>query len=371
MLAKEIIRIINSHVPERLQESWDNCGLQIGDGNREVKKMLVALEVTDRVISEAIQNGCEMIVTHHPFFFTPIKSLNFLNYRGRLAKRLIDAEMIVYAAHTNYDQMPFGISDALGEWLELENRRMLQQTAGLKGYKLATYVPDTHAKDVLFAMLEAGAGSLGNYSHCSFSTDGIGTFRALHGAKPFLGEVNNLAEFKEVKVEALVKESNKKQVIEAMLKVHPYEVAAYDLIAMENKLDDTGYGCVGELSEAVVLADYAERLSKKWGCPIMIHGNRERVVQTVSCCGGDGADMIPIAAGKSDVFVTGDVRASRAQMAIEAGIPLLVAPHYKTEKPGADRLADLLADWLEGVEVLKTEQDDLVETSWATPFAER
>lgn len=369
MLAKEIIRIINNKIPERLQESWDNCGLQVGDVNCEVRKILVALEVTDSVISEAIEQECQMIVTHHPFFFTPIKSLDFQTYRGKLAKRLINAQTLVYSAHTNYDQMPFGVSDALGEWLELDQRQILKQTAGLKGYKLATYVPDTHAQDVLFAMLDAGAGSLGNYTHCSFSTEGIGTFRALHGAKPFLGEVNNLAEFKEVKVEVLVTEVNKTQVIQAMLKAHPYEVAAYDLFAMENALDEAGYGCVGVLKSPMVLADYADRLSQKWNCPIMIHGNPEKSIQTVSCCGGDGADLIPIAARVSDVYITGDVRASRAQMAIEAGIPLLVAPHYKTEKPGADRLADLLDIWLEEVSILKTDRDDLVETTWATPVA--
>jgi len=369
MLAQEIIQIINKEIPERMQESWDNCGLQIGDVNRVVKKILVALEVTDQVITEAIEQDCQMIVTHHPFFFTPIKSLNFQTYRGRLAKRLIDAQMLVYAAHTNYDQMPFGVSDALGEWMGLKNRRFLSPTTGLKGYKLSTYVPESHAKDVLFAMLEAGAGSLGNYTHCSFSTEGIGTFRALHGAKPFLGEIDNLAEFKEIKVEAIVTESNKKKVVAAMLAAHPYEVAAYDLFLMENALDEAGYGIVGELGNSMTIAEFAQSLAVKWNCPLMIHGDRNAEARTVSCCGGDGGDLIPVAARVSDVYVTGDVRASRAQMAIEAGIPVIVAPHYKTEKPGADRLAQLLGQWLEEVNVVKTERDDLVETSWVSPFA--
>jgi dinuclear metal center YbgI/SA1388 family protein len=370
MFAKEIIRIIDHKIPERLQESWDNCGLQLGDVNQEVKRIMVVLEVTEAVVAEAIANECQMIVTHHPFFFTPIKTLDFTSFRGRLAKRLIDHGILVYSAHTNYDQMPFGVSDALGEWLGLENRRILQRTKGLSGYKLATFVPETHAKEVLFAMLEAGAGTLGHYSHCSFSTEGIGTFRAHQGAKPFLGQVNHLAEFKEIKVEAMVTEGNKNQVIEAMLKAHPYEVAAYDLVVMENDLSQAGYGMVGQLAEPVEIGQWAEDLAKRWSCPIMVHGDRQAQVQTVSCCGGEGADLIPYAARQSQVYVTGDVRASRAQMAIEAGLAVLVVPHYKTEKPGAVRLAGLLSDWLEGVDIVQTDRDDLVRTSWAIPFAE-
>lgn len=370
MLVKEIIGKINGEIPESLQESWDNCGLQLGDQDQNVERILVALEVTDEVIDEALESQCQMIVTHHPFFFAPIKRLDFQSFRGRLAKRLIDHEIAVYSAHTNFDQMPFGVSDALGEWMGLSNRRILQRVAGIKGYKLSTYVPGTHAKDVLSAMMEAGAGTLGKYTHCSFSTEGIGTFRALHGAKPFLGEVDNLAEFKEMKVEVMVTDANKDRVVEAMLAAHPYEVAAYDLFLMKNAVAEFGYGSVGELNESMALSTYADQMAKKFGCPVMIHGDQNREVQTISCCGGDGADLIPLAAAKSDLYLTGDIRASRAQMAIEAGLPLLVVPHYKTEKPGVIRFAQLLESWFDELQIVQTKQDDLVQTSWTTPFAE-
>ncbi len=371
MLASEIIDGINRRIPERLQESWDNCGLQLGDENQSVKRVMVALELTHGVIDEAIEKKCEMIVTHHPFFFTPIRSLDFTSFRGRLAHRLIENQILVYSAHTNLDQMPFGISDALAKQLGIENCGFLQSTSTVKGYKLSTYVPETHSKEVLFAMLEAGAGTLRNYTHCSFSTEGSGTFRAQHGARPFLGEVNHLAEFKEIKLEVLVTDLNRDQVIREMLHAHPYEVAAYDLFVMENGLDETGYGMVGDRTESISIAEYADEIAKKFACPVMICGDRERQVKTISCCGGEGADLISLAAKHSDLYVTGDIRASKAQMAIEAGLALLVLPHRETEKPGVDQLQDLLKEWFADLIVFGTDADDVIETSWAVPFAER
>lgn len=371
MLASEIVSIINLRVPERLQESWDNCGLQLGDEKRSVERMMVALEITHGVIDEAIEKQCEMIVTHHPFFFTPIRSLDFTSVRGKLAQRLIENKIIVYSAHTNLDQMPFGISDALAKRLGIESTRFLQGTSAIKGYKLSTYVPSTHAKEVLFAMLEAGAGTLRNYTHCSFSLEGVGTFRAQQGARPFLGEVNHLAEFKEMKIEVLVTDLNRERVIREMLRTHPYEVAAYDLFIMENPLDETGYGMVGERFEPISISDYADELASIFNCPISIYGDRNRQVKTISCCGGEGADLIPIAARTSDLYVTGDIRASKAQMAMEAGLALLVLPHRETEKPGIDQFQGLLQEWFSDLRIFGSNADDLLEMSWAIPFAER
>ena len=371
MLASEIISEINRQVPERLQESWDNCGLQLGDANQSVNRVMVALEMTHGVIDEAIEKRCEMIITHHPFFFTSIRSLDFTSVRGKLVQRLIENKLIVYSAHTNLDQMPFGISDALAKRLGLESIKFLQGTSVIKGYKLSTYVPETHAKEVLFSMMEAGAGTLRNYTHCSFALEGIGTFRALHGARPFFGEVNQLAEVKEIKLEVLVTDVNREQVIREMLKAHPYEVAAYDLFAMENSLGETGYGMVGERGESISLADYADELANKFACPISIYGDRNRQVKTISCCGGEGADLIPIAAGSSDLYVTGDIRASKAQMAIEAGLALLVLPHRETEKPGVEQFQELLQEWFSDLKIFGSNADDLLEMSWAIPFAER
>jgi dinuclear metal center YbgI/SA1388 family protein len=371
MLASEIIDGINQRVPEGLQESWDNSGLQLGDKNQLVERVMVALEVTDGVIDEAIDRNCQMIVTHHPFFFSPIQSLDFTSFRGKLAHRLIENKICVYSAHTNLDQMPFGISHALARQLGLKNCGFLQNTSTIRGYKLSTFVPENYSKEVLFAMLEAGGGTLRNYTHCSFSTEGIGTFRAQGGARPFLGEVNHLAEFKEIKLEVLVTDLNRDQVIHAMLKAHPYEVAAYDLLAMENALDQTGYGMVGELEESYSLADYAEEVAKSFACPVRIHGDREKLVKTVSCCGGEGADLIPLAAAHSDLYVTGDIRASKAQVAIEAGLTLLVLPHRETEKPGVDQLLTLLKEWFDDLIIFGTEADDVVETSWTISLADR
>lgn len=371
MLASEIIAGIKRRIPEDFQESWDNCGLQLGDRNQRVERLMVALEVTDGVIDEAIEKNCEMIITHHPFFFTSIRSLDFTSFRGKLAQRLIENKILVYSAHTNLDQMSFGISDALAKTLGLSNYVFLQSTSAVKGYKLSTFVPESYSKEVLFAMLGAGAGTLKNYTDCSFSTEGIGTFRAQRGARPFLGQVNHLAEFKEIKLEVLVTNLNRDQVIAEMLKAHPYEVAAYDLIALENGLDETGYGMVGQVEKPISIASYADELAKKFACPVEIHGDRERLVTVISCCGGEGADLIPLAAKCSDLYVTGDIRASKAQMAVEAGLPLLVLPHRETEKPGIDQFRALLKEWFVNLTVFATDADDVVETSWAIPLADR
>ena len=288
MLASEIIDGINERIPESLQESWDNCGLQLGDKNQQVERVMVALEVTHGVIDEAIEKKCQMIITHHPFFFTPIRSLDFTSFRGKLARRLIENEMLVYSAHTNLDQMPFGISDALAKQLGIGKYAFLQGTSAGKDYNV--------------------------------STD---------------------------------------------------ELVTYELIAMENSLHETGYGMVGELEKSCSLAAFANDVAKNFACPVLIHGDRDRQVKVISCCGGEGADLIPLAAACSDLYVTGDIRASKAQMAIEAGLALLVLPHRATEKPGVDQFQALLEAWFADLTVFGTNSDDVVETSWAISFADR
>lgn len=129
MKIRDIAAAIEEFAPLGLQESYDNAGLVVGRADTEVHKLLLAVDVTEEVIEEAVAEGCDLIVTHHPVIFHPLKRLNSASYTERCVEQAIRHGIALYAAHTNLDSAPEGMSWRVGHMLSLGAMRVLKPSA--------------------------------------------------------------------------------------------------------------------------------------------------------------------------------------------------------------------------------------------------
>lgn len=353
---KDIISIMGELAPECIAESWDNPGLHIGNPEKPVKKILAAVDPIESVAREALDRNADMLITHHPLFFDNIMSLREDRSIGSITALLIRGNIALYCAHTNLDNARGGVNDYLARIFEMEEVKTLEALNGCGYEKIVVFVPEGYEDSVFSAMAEAGAGHIGNYSHCTFRTGGIGTFKPGENTKPFLGQRGELAQAKEYRLETIVPSELTDSVITAMLKAHPYEEAAYDIYALRNYRRDIGPGRIGVLPKAIPLNKFAEKVKKRLGLKqVKCSGNLDRTVKRVALCGGSGSSLIDTAAAlKADVFLTGDVKHHDAHKAMGLGIALIDAGHFGTEK--------IVPDIIKGhIEKYTTERNLIVE----------
>jgi dinuclear metal center YbgI/SA1388 family protein len=189
MKINEIIQALESLAPPALQENYDNSGLLTGNKEDEVTGAIVCLDSTEEVLDEAIATGCNLIIAHHPIIFSGLKKITGKTYVERIIIKAIKNNLAIYAIHTNLDNVYAGVNQKIASRLSLKNTRILLPKENML-VKLCTFVPESHASKVQNALFAAGGGSIGNYSECSFSQQGTGTFKAGKGAQPFKGQLN-------------------------------------------------------------------------------------------------------------------------------------------------------------------------------------
>ncbi|MDO4191482.1 MAG: Nif3-like dinuclear metal center hexameric protein, partial [Bacteroidales bacterium] len=186
MILSEVIKHIETIAPHELQESWDNSGLIVGNTQQEITQVLACLDVTEKVVMEAIQNNCQLILSHHPLIFKGIRQIvdnnNYIQHTITLA---IKHNIAIYAAHTSLDNSPVGINAFLAQKMGLTDIQILVPKENCL-YKLVTYVPQDYENKVKEALFKSGAGEIGNYSSCSYNIVGMGTFMANKNAHPFV-----------------------------------------------------------------------------------------------------------------------------------------------------------------------------------------
>lgn len=342
--ASVIIHAMEQLAPRYLAESWDNIGLLVGHPDQQVDRVLVALDVTVEVAEAAAQQGCQLIICHHPPLFKPLKAIRTDGPQGAMLSLLLRNDIAVYAAHTNLDIAPGGVNDALAVRLGLRHTQPLQVTYEEKLLKLAVFVPQTHLVQVREALCQAGAGHIGNYSHCTFQAQGQGTFLPLAGTTPFLGQQGQMEYAAEARLETVLSQEKTEPVLRALREAHPYEEIAYDLYPLSNTGKHYGLGRVGKLSAAIPCSSWLEQLKKALLLShVTVAGNTEKSVQTIAVCGGSGAGLIDQAARLgADVFVTGDVKYHEAQQALALGLTIVDAGHFATEQPVVESVAAYL-----------------------------
>jgi dinuclear metal center YbgI/SA1388 family protein len=342
MKIKEVVNAIEQHAPLAYAETWDNAGLLVGDDNKEVLGVLIALDFTEEILQEAIEKKCNLIITHHPLIFKGLTKIDNHSAIGRMVLTAIAHNIAVYAAHTNLDNAIEGVNAYLAGKIGLTNTKILAPQIN-RMMKLVVFVPEKYAETVGDALYAAGAGSIGNYDSCGFSTAGTGTFRANDKANPFVGERGKVHKEKEIRIETVFPEFLQHQIVSAMFNAHPYEVPAYDLYLLQNTYTQAGSGIIGSLQEAVDEIDFLRQLKTVLKIPAIRHSNfTGKKIKTVALCGGAGSFLINNAiAQKADVFVTADLKYHEFFIP-NKNILLVDAGHYETEQFTTLLIKDIL-----------------------------
>ena len=306
---KEVTTFLESIAPLGLQESYDNAGLITGDINSEITRVLITLDVTEKVIEEAIWKNAQLIVAHHPIIFSGLKKITGKNYVERTIIKAIKNDIAIYAAHTNLDIVDSGVNNKICEKLGLENCKILEPaTQQLK--KLVTFIPVEHVDKVREAVFNAGAGNIGNYDNCGFTAEGWGSFRGNENTNPFVGKKGEIHAEKEIRFETIFPGYLQGKIIGSLLKAHPYEEVAYDIYPLENKFDKIGMGMVGSFTKPIAETEFLNQLKKTFNTGLIKHTSLlNKQVQKVAVCGGSGSFLLnaAIAAG-ADFFVSGDFK---------------------------------------------------------------
>ncbi|WP_336515865.1 Nif3-like dinuclear metal center hexameric protein [Pollutibacter soli] len=354
MKTAEIINFLETVAPTALQEDYDNSGLIVGDPGMECKGAMVCLDITDDVLTEALQTGINLVISHHPLVFRGMKRFSEKNPVGRLLIRAIRENLMIYAIHTNLDNTWDGVSFKMAEKLGLEKPSVLDPKKG-QLLKLITFVPLNHVDKVRNALFEAGAGEIGNYSECSFASEGNGSFKAGDQTDPFVGEKGRRHLEPESRLEVILPIFRDKAVIQALKASHPYEEVAFDLVPLANVFERAGSGVVGSLPSAMEEKHFLALVQKEFDIPMIRHSAlKGEPIQRVALCGGAGSFLIPKAlqAG-ADIFMTGDLKYHDFFEA-DGRIILADIGHYESEQYTQDLLIDRLKQKFPNFAVLKT-----------------
>ena len=339
---KEITNYLESIAPLSTQESYDNCGLLVGNGDTEVERVLISLDCTEEVIDDAIEKKCQLIISHHPIIFQGLKKINGGDYVQRVVIKAIQNNIALYAIHTNLDNYRFGVNFEISNRLGLKNTNILQpKTNSLS--KLVVFIPKEFAEKVSEAMFDSGAGRIGNYSECLFNTVGTGTYKPSDSATPFEGKSGVRSSVEEVKAEFLVENSRISAVLSAMISAHPYEEVAYDLISLNNTNEFEGSGMIGELESEISEDQFLDFVKQMFNCGTIKYTKKlGKAIKKVAVCGGSGSFLISQAkAKKADAFITSDVKYHEFFDA-DNRIFLMDIGHYESEQYTKDLIADIL-----------------------------
>ncbi len=309
MKLKELISHLETLAPPAYQEAYDNSGLLFGDPEHTLTGAIISIDCTEEVVEEALQKGCNLIISHHPLIFKGIKRLSTSNYVERTLIKAIKSDIAIYAIHTNLDHVVHGVNKALGDKLGLQNLRILAPKSCLLK-KLSTYCPTEHCDSLKNALFAAGAGQIGNYAECSFSLAGQGSFTPQKGAKPFVGTIGTRQVEAETKIEVMYPQHLERLVLQALKQNHPYEEVAYYLHELSNAHPEVGAGMIGELTEPQDEHTFLQLVKKQLGVPVIKHTHLlGKKVKKVAICGGSGSFLCAQAqAAGADLFITADYK---------------------------------------------------------------
>jgi dinuclear metal center YbgI/SA1388 family protein len=343
MKVSALVDLFDRMYPFALAEDWDNVGLIVGDSKDEITGVLLTLDVTHEVLEEAVAQGCNVIVSHHPVIFRPVKKLNASERQGWLVGKAFEHGISLIALHTNLDSAVGGLNDTLCELLQLTDVKPLVDSGRERFYKLVVFVPADHADKVREAICAQGAGMIGDYEQCSFSTPGEGTFLGAAGTDPFVGKPGSLERVNELRLEVLLRREIAGRVIGALFDAHPYEEVAYDLYPLHNKEKGTGLARIGKLAEPEPFEKFIQRVSNLGILVTRVLGEPMKLIRKVALCSGAGADFLPnaISAG-ADVYVTAEIKHHLGLAAAHKGMALVETDHYTLEQRHWPKLAAIL-----------------------------
>jgi dinuclear metal center YbgI/SA1388 family protein len=310
MTIKEVANFLEKKFPLYLQEDFDNCGVQCGDVLQEITGAMICFEMSEQVIDEAIEKGCNLVISHHPLVLK--RGINKIVPTERVGAMICKAlahNMVLYSMHTNIDSGEGGGNDAFAERLGLQDVKVLEPHKGLYR-KLVVFVPSADAEKLKNALFSIGCGVQGNYDSCGYTLKGQGQFRPLEGSNPYIGTENRVEHVEEERIEMIYPTGLQRAVVQAVYENHPYEEPAFDLLPLENESRTVGLGRIGNLPQEMAVPEFLTYLKERLGFThCRYSGDKSKVVRKVAICGGGGSGFIDLAiASHADAYVSGDFK---------------------------------------------------------------
>lgn len=356
MKIKEIIDHLEKWAPPVYQESYDNSGLLTGDKNAECTGCLITLDTIEAVLDEAIEKNCNLVVSHHPIIFGGLKKITGRNYVERTVLKAIKNDIAIYAIHTNLDNVHTGVNRKICDLIGISEPAILAPKSNLLK-KLTVFVPQEDAERVRKAMFDAGAGSIGRYEECSFSTDGTGTFRPGPDSNPSIGKAGGTREsVAEQRVEFLINGYQSSALLSTLFQAHPYEEVAYFLSDLSNSHQQVGSGMVGELDEEMETGQFLRELKSKMNINCIRHTDIcRKSIKKIAVCGGAGGFLLSAAkrAG-ADIFITSDYKYHEF---FDADGQIIIADigHYESEAFTKELIYDFFTENLTNIAFYSSE----------------
>ena len=332
MKIKDVTNFLEDFAPLMYQESYDNAGLIVGNAENTVSGILICIDSTEDIVNEAIEKSCNLIIAHHPIVFSGLKKITGKTYTERVLIKAIQHNIAIYAAHTNLDNIVNGVNAKIAEKLELKNCRILSPKSKLLK-KLITFCPSSDVSKVRAALFAAGAGNIGNYSECSFNTEGTGTFKGNEDTTPQTGNKGKQNSEPEIKIETIFPANVQNSLLQALFKTHPYEEIAYDIIPLENTYNRIGAGIIGELEKEEGEKEFLQKIKLQMQTNCIRYSTLlGKKIKKVALCGGSGSFLLSdaISAG-ADILITADFKYHQFFDA-EKNIVIADIGHYESEQ---------------------------------------
>lgn len=361
MQVKDIAAVIEKIVPLELAQDWDNVGLLVGEPNRNVKKILLTIDVTGDVIAEAKKLRTDLIVSYHPVIWDGLKKIT-TSSQSSTVYELIRSRISVFSIHTALDAATGGVNDGLAEIVGIVDAKPIGDyvaTPAGDNYKLVVFIPVESAAKVSNAIFAAGTGVIGNYSHCGFTTEGRGSFLPLTDARPAIGKKGKLETVPEVRFETIVPAEKLDDCITTMKKAHPYEMPAFDCYKLYDGRNKFGLGRIGKLAKPTQLNKIIQRIKKNTGAKaIGIVGNEKRLVKTAAVCAGSCGKIInSVIAERCDLYLTGELKHHQAIAAQEAGLTCICLSHSVSERFILSKFAKQLQKKIKQIKIRISKKD--------------
>ncbi|MCJ7691874.1 MAG: Nif3-like dinuclear metal center hexameric protein [Sedimentisphaerales bacterium] len=361
MKIKAITEKIEEMVPLKLAQGWDNVGFLVGDEKGDTKKILLTIDVTGEVVKEAKRLKADLILSYHPVIWDGLKTVTAAG-PGSAVYELVRAGISVFSIHTALDSAIGGVNDGLAEMVGIVEAEPIgdyvDNPAG-DNYKLVVFVPAKSAAKVSNAIFAAGAGTIGTYSNCGFSSEGVGSFLPLQGSKPAVGKKGKLEKVSEVRFETIVSAEKLEAVVSAMKKAHPYEMPAYDIIKLYGTESKYGLGRLGKLAQPASVKKIIEKIKRHTGAKVFgIIGDEKRLVKKAAVCAGSCGKIInSVIAAKCDLYVTGELKHHQALAAQQAHLTCICLSHTVSERFILRKLAKQLRKELKQVKIQISKKD--------------
>lgn len=354
-----VTKILDDWFPSRIVASWDNTGLLVGSKKSRVRKILVCLTVTMEVCAEATEWGADLVISHHPLMFKPIQRLTDDTLEGTILGKLLRHHVAIYSPHTAHDGCLGGINDQLANLLELIETKPLFPAPSRRTVKLVTFVPVSHLVKVSHALFAAGGGVIGNYSGCSFQTEGTGTFWGAEGTNPVIGSAGKAESVSEIRLEVIFPSSEIPEAISRLKSVHPYEEPAYDLYPLDSRPADDGDGRIGHLETPTTLKLISQKLASVVPVEmIQVVGSISHQVKTIAIGCGAAGEWIRAARNQgADLFVTGEMRYHDMLWSHQSNMGAVIVGHYASESFAMKHLVSRLQCGFPGLSIKHATQD--------------